>query len=62
MIAIRASLDDQPERQAAFDRELVESATRSNRGSPDGPAEYPYEYLLVVARTWAIGGITFAAS
>ena len=28
----------------------LEFATRANRGGSDGPAEYPYEYLLVVAR------------
>jgi ubiquinone/menaquinone biosynthesis C-methylase UbiE len=48
--AIKASLADQPERAAAFERDFLEYATRSNRGAPDGPAEYHYEYLLVVAR------------
>jgi hypothetical protein len=32
---------------AAFDRDFLEFATR---GESDGRAEYPYEYLLVVAR------------
>jgi ubiquinone/menaquinone biosynthesis C-methylase UbiE len=50
-VAIYASLADQPEQAAALDRSFLEFATRSNRGAPDGPAEYPYEYLLVVART-----------
>jgi 2-polyprenyl-6-hydroxyphenyl methylase/3-demethylubiquinone-9 3-methyltransferase len=50
-VAIRESLADQPERAAAFDRDFLEYATRSNRGASDGPAEYHYEYLLVVART-----------
>jgi len=50
-IAIHASLADQPERAAALDRDFLEFATRSNRGASDGPAEYHYEYLLVVART-----------
>ena len=49
-VAIRAGLADQPERAAAFDRDFLEFSTRSNRGPTDGPAEYPYEYLLVVAR------------
>ncbi len=49
-VAIRASLADQPERAAAFDRDFLDYATRSNRGASDGPAEYHYEYLLVVAR------------
>lgn len=48
MIAIRASLE--AERSRAFDREFLEFAVRENRGAPDGPAEYPYDYLLVVAR------------
>ncbi len=49
-VAIYASLADQPERAAALDRDFLEFATRSNRGASDGPAEYHYEYLLVVAR------------
>jgi ubiquinone/menaquinone biosynthesis C-methylase UbiE len=48
-VAAYASLADQPERAAALDRDFLEFATRSNRGAPGGPAEYPYEYLLVVA-------------
>jgi hypothetical protein len=47
VIAIRAFLADGA---AALDRELVDFATRENRGAPGGSAEYPYEYLLVVAR------------
>jgi ubiquinone/menaquinone biosynthesis C-methylase UbiE len=46
-VAIYSSL--QPEGAAALDREFLEFATRSNRGAPEGPAEYHYEYLLVVA-------------
>jgi ubiquinone/menaquinone biosynthesis C-methylase UbiE len=49
-VAISASLADQPERAAAFDRDFLEFAERSNRGGSDGPAEYHYEYLLVIAR------------
>jgi ubiquinone/menaquinone biosynthesis C-methylase UbiE len=49
-VAIYASLADQPERAAALDRDFLEFATRSNRGASDRPAEYHYEYLLVVAR------------
>ena len=33
------------------DRDFLAFATRQNRGEPDGPSEYHYEYLLVVART-----------
>jgi ubiquinone/menaquinone biosynthesis C-methylase UbiE len=54
-VAIYADLADQPERAAALDRDFLEFATRSNRGAPDGPAEYHYEYLLVVARTHGRG-------
>jgi hypothetical protein len=50
VIATYASLADQPDRAAALDRDFLEFATRSNQGEPDGPAEYHYEYLLVVAR------------
>ena len=49
-IALRAYLADQPERAAAFEQEFREFAERANRGAPEGPAEYHYEYLLVVAR------------
>ena len=49
-IAIYSSLARQPERTAALDRDFREFVTRSNRGSRGGPAEYVYEYLLVVAR------------
>jgi ubiquinone/menaquinone biosynthesis C-methylase UbiE len=50
VIAVRTSLEDDPDRAAALDRDLLEFATRENSGDPDGPAEYAYEYLLVVAR------------
>jgi ubiquinone/menaquinone biosynthesis C-methylase UbiE len=51
VVAIYSSLADQPDRLAALDHDLLEFATSANRGAPDGPAEYHYEYLLVVART-----------
>src|ERR671924_857186 len=50
VVGIYATLADEPERAAAFDRDFLEFATRTNSGSPEGPAEYRYEYLLVVAR------------
>lgn len=50
IIAIRRSLADDPARSAAFDRDFLDFATRSNRGPTGGHAEYPYGYLLVVAR------------
>lgn len=50
VVATYASLADQaPDRVAALDRDFLEFATRTNSGSPDGPAEYVYEYLLVIA-------------
>jgi ubiquinone/menaquinone biosynthesis C-methylase UbiE len=49
-VAIRTSLADHPERAEAFDRDFLGFATRSNRGPSAGPAEYAYEYLLVIAR------------
>ena len=48
VVATYASLE--PERAAALDRDFLEFATRANSGPPGGPAEYRYEYLLVVAR------------
>jgi ubiquinone/menaquinone biosynthesis C-methylase UbiE len=49
-IAIRGSLADQPDRVAAFEQDFLEFAERGNSGPEGGPAEYVYEYLLVVAR------------
>jgi ubiquinone/menaquinone biosynthesis C-methylase UbiE len=49
-VAIYRSLADQPDRATALNRDFLEFATRSNRGAPQGHAEYHYEYLLVVAR------------
>jgi SAM-dependent methyltransferase len=53
VVAIYASLAEDPERAAALDRDFLEFATRANSGPPEGPAEFRYEYLLVVARTCA---------
>jgi ubiquinone/menaquinone biosynthesis C-methylase UbiE len=50
VVGLYAALADDPERAAALDRAFLEFATRANDGSPGGPAEYRYEYLLVVAR------------
>jgi SAM-dependent methyltransferase len=50
-MAIYAGLENEPARAAALDRDFLDFATRANEGAPGGPAEYPYEYLLVVART-----------
>jgi ubiquinone/menaquinone biosynthesis C-methylase UbiE len=46
VIAVQAFLADQPDRAAALDRDFLEFAARA----PGSPAEYEYEYLLVVAR------------
>ena len=50
VVGLYASLADQPDQVAALDRDFLEFATRSNRGAPEGPAEYHYQYLVVVAR------------
>lgn len=50
VVATYASLAEEPERVAALDRDFLEFATRANGGPPEGPAEYRYEYLLVIAR------------
>ena len=50
VVATYAGLADEPARAAALDRDFLEFADRANTGSPEGPAEYRYEYLLVVAR------------
>ena len=38
---------------AALDRDFTEYTERADRGPAGGPAEYHYEYLLVVGRTLA---------
>ena len=48
VVAIREG--SQPERVAAFDRDFLRFAVESNRSTAGHPAEYEYEYLLVVAR------------
>ena len=50
VVGTYASLAGEPERAAALDRDFLEFATRTNSGRAGGPAEYVYEYLLVVAR------------
>jgi ubiquinone/menaquinone biosynthesis C-methylase UbiE len=50
VVSIYEALRDRPDRAATLDREFLEFAEQANRGEPDGWAEYPYEYLLVVAR------------
>ncbi|MGH2742199.1 MAG: class I SAM-dependent methyltransferase [Thermoleophilaceae bacterium] len=55
VVGLYAGLAEQPDRLAALDRDFLDFATRSNQGPPGGPAEYRYEYLLVVARKRAKG-------
>lgn len=50
VVSLYESLSSDPERVAALDRDFLEFTTRTNSGPPEGPAEYRYEYLLVVAR------------
>jgi ubiquinone/menaquinone biosynthesis C-methylase UbiE len=50
IVGTYASLAQEPERAAALDQDFLEFAERTNSGPPEGPAEYRYEYLLVVAR------------
>ncbi|MGH7693425.1 MAG: SAM-dependent methyltransferase, partial [Gemmatimonadaceae bacterium] len=50
LIAIRASVANDPARARALERDFRDFTSRRNAGPPSGPAEYPYEYLLVIAR------------
>ena len=50
VMALRASLAERPERLAAFDRDFEDFAAQGNQAPAGAPAEYPYDYLLVVAR------------
>ena len=49
VVATYGSLEGDPERREALDRDFLEFATRANSGPSGGPAEYRYEYLLVIA-------------
>jgi ubiquinone/menaquinone biosynthesis C-methylase UbiE len=50
VVALYASLAGDPDRLEALDREFLDFATRANQAPPGEPAEYPYEYLLVLGR------------
>jgi 2-polyprenyl-3-methyl-5-hydroxy-6-metoxy-1,4-benzoquinol methylase len=50
VVALYAALEGTPERER-LDADFHAFARRANRGAPDGPAEYAYEYLQVVATT-----------
>ena len=51
IVTVYESLRDDPDAVAALDRSFLDFATRSSTGLLGGSAEYPYEYLLAVART-----------
>ncbi len=48
VIGLRTEFAADPARLAALDRDFLEFATRANQAPPGQPAEYPYEYLLVI--------------
>jgi ubiquinone/menaquinone biosynthesis C-methylase UbiE len=50
LIALRASLEGRPGALEALDRDFLEYATSADSGPTGGPAEYRYEYLLVLGR------------
>jgi ubiquinone/menaquinone biosynthesis C-methylase UbiE len=50
VVGLYASLADRPDERAALDRDFLDFAMRANSAPPDRPAEYRYEYLLVVGR------------
>jgi 2-polyprenyl-6-hydroxyphenyl methylase/3-demethylubiquinone-9 3-methyltransferase len=50
VVALYRSLADDPGRSAALDHDFLEFATHADSGPSGGPAEYRYEYLLVLAR------------
>jgi hypothetical protein len=57
VVSVYESLAEQPDSAATLDRDFLAFATRANAGAPDGPAEYRYEYLLVVARKRRTAGV-----
>jgi ubiquinone/menaquinone biosynthesis C-methylase UbiE len=50
MVAISATLAEDPKRAAALERDFLDFVTRANRGGSHEPVEIHYEYLLIVAR------------
>lgn len=50
VIALRTAHASDPERSAALDADLAAFTAAATRLPPGGPAEYVYEYLLVLAR------------
>jgi ubiquinone/menaquinone biosynthesis C-methylase UbiE len=50
VIALRAAHAGDPQRATALDVDLAAFTESANQGSSGAPAEYVYEYLLVIAR------------
>jgi 2-polyprenyl-6-hydroxyphenyl methylase/3-demethylubiquinone-9 3-methyltransferase len=50
VIASFVTVEHDPERRKALDREFLEFATRANTGPLEGPTQLRYEYLLILAR------------
>lgn len=50
LIALRGALSDRPDGSAALDRDFAAFTEQANVSAPGGPAEYVYDYLLVLAR------------
>jgi SAM-dependent methyltransferase len=50
VVSVYEALRDEPDRAARLHREFLDFAHQANRGAPDGSADYPYEYVLVIAR------------
>jgi 2-polyprenyl-6-hydroxyphenyl methylase/3-demethylubiquinone-9 3-methyltransferase len=50
MVAIYASLANQPDRTAALDRGFLDFVSSANQSTREESVEIPYEYLLIVAR------------
>lgn len=50
VVAVRTSLANEPDRAAEFDRDFLDFVVQSNSGPTGGPAEYRYDYLLIVGR------------
>ncbi len=50
VIGVRRLMESEPDRLAKFDLEFARFARECNQGEAGGPAEYPYDYLVIVAR------------
>jgi ubiquinone/menaquinone biosynthesis C-methylase UbiE len=50
VIAAFASVEHDPESSATLDQDFLHFVEQANAGSPDGPTELRFEYLLVLAR------------